>query len=772
MNANDEDALFEADVLRVARALYVGDAPIFPGSSYLDNQERDMVFITDDVVVVIEATTSNRREKAQKDGAKLDRACRELQSKYPYRAVKGFFVTRDKPTTDQRQVIDKFPTPIQACSFNQFHSLLIKAEEYLACRNNYPFGSARDPETASHKLLEKYIPIDLIDDKGNVHSVSDLCENLSAGGRCVLLGDYGAGKSMTMRELYKGLEASYRQSSTFRFPVLLNLRDHQGQADPAEALARHARRMGFDQPSRLMRAFLAGDVHLLLDGFDEIATPGWVGRTDRLREVRFRGAELIRNFVELAPADSGLMISGRAHFFDGAAEMRRALGLRQLSIIVRANDYSDLQLQNYLRNKGWVAEIPEWFPARPLLVGYLVGRGLLGDVVGLNDGYAPAQGWDELLNKICERESYLNQSTGVSGPLVRQILERIATIARTTGDGLGPITSDHLRTAFREVCGYEPDEGSYVLLQRLPGLGVQGTLGEDDENLAAGASGPRYFVDEVVADALRAGDVVRFVKSQGQGLQEYWHGTPRVMDGLGVEVASMQLDNSNVAASQVLKSALQVQAKDGSDTYVVDLLRIAIEMTEGPQAIPALKVDGVIVPYLSAGIGLSSAGNVTFSDCIIQTLDMSDFESGSDIPYFNECVFGVVEGLASPAALPEGKFTQCDFEQFDARSRTNSGLLGIVKLSERQRVALTILKKLYIQRGSGRRESALSRGLNPAFKVHVGTALTAIKREGLAEQARIGKGTIYLPTRGSRERVRRILDAPTATADPLLGRLK
>ena len=61
-------------------------------------------------------------------------------------------------------------------------------------------------------------------------------------------------------------------------------------------------KIGFGQPTQLMRAFLAGEVHLLLDGFDEIATAGWLGKTNGLKDVRRRSVELIRNFLTTAPA--------------------------------------------------------------------------------------------------------------------------------------------------------------------------------------------------------------------------------------------------------------------------------------------------------------------------------------------------------------------------------------------------------------------------------------------------------------------------------------
>ena len=86
----------------------------------------------------------------------------------------------------------------------------------------------------------------------------------------MLLGDYGAGKSMTLQHLYTRLCIDYKKGQTTKFPVYLNLRDHYGQTEPSEIIERHARSVGFESPVHLVRAWRAGNVHLILDGFDEV----------------------------------------------------------------------------------------------------------------------------------------------------------------------------------------------------------------------------------------------------------------------------------------------------------------------------------------------------------------------------------------------------------------------------------------------------------------------------------------------------------------------
>ncbi len=145
------------------------------------------------------------------------------------------------------------------------------AATYLSLRDNYPFGSVRDPATGNTHVKIDYVSLDLVQVGGEKPlSVSEVRDRLLSGGRVVLLGDYGAGKSMTLRELYGELRRLYLNHRTAKFPVYLSLRDHFGQTNPAEVLERHGRNLGFQHPTHLVRAWRAGYVILLLDGFDEL----------------------------------------------------------------------------------------------------------------------------------------------------------------------------------------------------------------------------------------------------------------------------------------------------------------------------------------------------------------------------------------------------------------------------------------------------------------------------------------------------------------------
>ena len=53
--------------------------------------------------------------------------------------------------------------------------------------------------------------------------MNDIPRKLECGETLVLVGDYGAGKSTTLREIFAALRSNYFSKRTSRFPVHLNL---------------------------------------------------------------------------------------------------------------------------------------------------------------------------------------------------------------------------------------------------------------------------------------------------------------------------------------------------------------------------------------------------------------------------------------------------------------------------------------------------------------------------------------------------------------------
>lgn len=91
-----------------------------------------------------------------------------------------------------------------------------------------------------------------------------------------------------------------------------------------------------------------------------------------------------------------------------------------------------------------------------------------------------------------------------------------------------------------------------------------------------------------------------------------------------------------------------------------------------------------------------------------------------------------------------------------------------IGLKAPQEVLITIIRKTFFQKGSGRKEEALLRGLGMISGKNYSTRILNIMiREGLLTTFRGNDGTVYSPVRSHTRRMQDILDKLTASTDPL-----
>lgn len=738
----------------------------FQGSTVLESRERDGIFVTADAVNVVEVTASREKAKAQKDGEKLKKATEALGRRYPLRAVKGWFITAEEPTADQRDVIKRYSPTVVALSFSQFRSLLVDAGSYLDARVDYPFGSARGLREGDSSPGE-YVDLDIAVEHRpeELWGVPRIVEELRQGRKLVLLGDYGAGKSMTLRQAFFVLAEQYRRKRTTCFPIYLNLRDHWGQSRAAEVLTRHAENVGFAAPTQLVRAWRSGYAIVLLDGFDELASVNWLGRSDRLREARRRAVQLIRTFVDETPRDTGLIIAGRQHYFDSEDERVDALGVAPSAPQLTLNDFTGTQVEKFLKLQGWEGRIPAWLPARPLLLGYLAARNLLEESLQGDSELAPAAGWDLLLDRISNREARIE--AGLSGPTIRAVIERSATYARDSTSGLGPLPEDRIYQAFSAVTGVPPDEAALVLLQRLPGLGTAG-----DEQWARGQDhGARGFIDESLADVARTGDALRFLEDPFNVDSDVDPQTWQVLLGqLGVETLAQRWQGVGQPDKR-LEVALRRAIENGWPSLAADVVRVILALRADVD-LSGVYIAEAWIPDLDLTESGPNLAGVQFQHCVIQLIRLEGALDPAALPRFIACNIGLIEGVSSPSEIPVGIFDGAsEIDDFGEPAQTTDALLGL-PLPMGARVGLTVLRKLYLQRGTGRREAALYRGLDDQARRYVSDVLDVLRQEGLMVASKAANERVWLPVRGEGIRVRRLVAAPMASADPVLALLK
>jgi len=580
-----------------------------------------------------------------------------------------------------------------------------------------------------------------------------------AARRFVLLGDYGAGKSMTLREVYLGLAREFRSGRSTRFPIYLNLRDHHAQTDPTEALIRHGTALGLPSERELVRAWNAGYVHVILDGFDEIATPGWVGSLVKVRETRHRAMELVRGFIRGASPGCGLIIAGRQHFFDSAREMGTALALDQSFETLEAGAFDEKQIENFLKSRGWRGAVPTWLPARPLLLSYLVSKGVLQRAVEIGPDRAPAAAWDDLMTLICQREAEIEAS--IDGQTLRLVVERLASFAREQQEAVGPVTYSQIVDAFREICGYDPDDRATVLLQRLPGLGP-----------ADAEDGTRQFVDRDFADCAGAGDIVSFVSApyppMSSVLVRKWNSQ---LGSLGIECVSHALDKTKIKSAAISVAIREAAALPAGSSMVGDLARTLLYRDERLSSDRSLVASGLVFPEFRLDAPNADLRQLTLEDCIIIDFEFPrDGTPATGLPYFRSCDFQRINGRSSKSDLPAERFDDaCSCEQFSEYGFTTDSILER-SLEPGVRVGLVLLKKLYMQRGGGRQGAGLKRGLPQNDRNLVDDVLRVLERDGLAFHVG-GAGDQWVPARSATGRIWKILSAPSTCQDPLIDSL-
>ena len=135
--------------------------------------------------------------------------------------------------------------------------------------------------------------------------------------------------------------------------------------------------------------------------------------------------------------------------------------------------------------------------------------------------------------------------------------------------------------------------------------------------------------------------------------------------------------------------------------------------------------------------------------------------------------FSMVTGRTSKADLPVARFHDCEFDEFELAASTTAALLAL-PLPLSCRVLLTALKKLFIQKGSGRKDSALSRGLDTKTRGALPATLELLRREGFVIRTKQGNDIVWLPAKGAtfRQRALSILAGPIASTDSLMNAAK
>lgn len=719
------------------------------GSIMAGGRERDGVFITEECVHLLEYTELRTKDKAEKDGKKLSDFIPEYQRKYPDKGVKGWFITSDEPTADQKSAIlkEKNGNRISAISFETFKSKLVNVPEYFSCRDNYNFGSVKDPGSSSNEPKVGFVQNELIEcGSGDSLTPDELLQREANGERWVFLGEYGSGKSMTLRYFYNHLKQKYLAGKISQFPIHINLRDHNGQDDSSEIIERHCKKIGYSNSGHLVRAWRAGLSILLLDGFDELAPLSFTKHSPRFKEVRKHAMLGIKKLISETPRESKVIVVGRSNYFDDIADRCNCIGIDSYWKEFQISDFTESQMVDYLHRYDIRGKIPTWMPKRPLLIGYLASHGIIKELLSHPDEYVvPAQGWDHLISLICKRESEIEIS--LDGDTVRQVLERISTTARKSSNGLGPLFEADFTKSFESIVGNAPDKGSFNIIQRLPGIGIDNQI-----------DGSRKFIDADLCDACRAGDLIKVLLDPYGKEKEIYEDSLYLSGNTCIDMVVYKIEQGVIPKGQIIQSINMISKLGKFGVLKYDFVQLAKRTGTDIDSIN-LNISGIDISRLE----LDDWGfwkNITFSDCFVNDMYI-DADDLKNMPSFNQTYISNIYGI-NPEHFNEIKdhmFMSCEVENIHNYSETNKQIFDL-SLCLPEKLLLSILRKVFIQRGKGRVENALTSGVETGSQKYAADILAILQKYKYIYPTTNSTERIWHANRDKQDEVKEILKDP------------
>ena len=759
---------FEDQVRRVAEAVWRLESGGCQPEWYRGDpilHELDGIARLPEATHLLMVTADTKLSKVKDDVAKLNSA--EKQERKSSAAIKKWLITEKQLNAEH--INHARGHGVEILTLRQFRDRFFNGRDYLAKRRNAAFGSSRNLRDGSITIPEdEYVDlpmtVEVLPSSGARPSeysgvtLDEVADRVKQGSTVILLGPFGAGKSLTARQVFLQLTKEYLDSQGNIVPVVVNLREHWGALYADEILERHARSIGFAPKEGLTVAWRAGLTCLIVDGFDEVASQTIAKPSDRnfMRRIRYEALQATRDLIRNAPTGTGVLLCGRDHYFDTRDELIHALGLVGRTVhVVRVSEFSEAQATEFLRKHASSAVLPDWLPRKPLILGYLAHQKLLESILKIDASEGFGFAWDSFLRLVCQRET--EHDRAVMDPIsIRHVLERLACVARGTSSGNGPITSLDLADAYTKETGDVPGEGVLMQLQRLPGL----TPREQDP-------AQRSFVDQDLLEALQGSAIAHAILEGRQDLVDRKWGSG--IGRGGVRMGAYLLTRERFEAAGVIGVVMRLLQDDRGrvdiNQFALDCVAIALEMTAEESELDCKGITLVDAVLGDLDLEEQRITNVTFRTCGFEHLTVGPGLLASAVK-FERCVFDRVSGVPAKEGLPGSQFSECDFGAFDDVS-TNAAIMRL-NVPPKLKVLMTVLRKLYLQAGGGRKLTALKRGLPGGGPIHryVDECVDLLGHEGMV----IG-GEVVHPVRRHTNRVREILAAGALSKDPLVRRV-
>lgn len=686
-----------------------------------------------DYWIIIEVSKNNSLAKVREDLAKFGVIKPALISKGIY--TECYFVTSgDHPSIQESGE----GMNVDVHTLKSFANKFLGSELYINERLKYPFGSAVNPDSGE-KDKSSYIPICYIDEDNKKYTIIDICNKLLSGKKIILVGEFGTGKSRCLMEIFNNLV----ENNNFP-PIAINLRDNWGYKRLGHIIRNHLGLLGLSEgfSDGLIRSLHRGNHVLLLDGIDEIGSQSWSGDPARLTEIRKISLEGVRDIISSCSA-SGILLTGREHYFSSDNEMFECLGLVKENVLKLKcpDEFSNDEISQYIRQNTKLTSIPEWIPRKPL-VCQLLTRLESSEIVQLErDSYGEAEFFEKIFDAICERETRINPA--IYKDVLKGILLYLAQYTRQLPESKEYISTVDINTAFYEIAGYAPIDESAVLLQRLPYLGRVGSGGAE-----------RIFVDTYARDGLRGISLANILMIQDKKYaMEKWI---QPIGRLGVKIIS-----NKVTPNDSTRNFIKYCENHGNSQIVCDYISLCL----------SLDVETIDFHGLSVNNGNfeeiffidRTIKNVTIHSSYIKKLiiDNTVFINVQ----ISDCIIEDIEGITSTDKMPD-VFQNCHVENFKGAFTTSR--ISELNISNGQKTLLAIIKKLFFQPGAGRQAEALLRGAENYWDADKAQKIIRyMLTNDIIVKTHGAHGELYIPKRKNAFRMEKIMNLQTNCEDEL-----
>jgi tRNA A37 threonylcarbamoyladenosine biosynthesis protein TsaE len=693
----------------------------------VDGIKCDAVIEKDqDNIILIEISKENTLDKIRTDLAKFANLRHYYMNKDIY--AKCIFICDTKL---HPSIIETAKGSfVEAMSIYQFAEKLFNFQDYLYERKQKPFGSAVNPITGDNDS-SNYVPVKYFEENQGEIDLQDIVKMVLNGKYIVLTGEYGSGKSRCLKELFLLLAKEFEKY--FKYPIHINLKDNWGLKRSYEVLSRHLSDLGL---SKHLDSFIKisdkRSICYLLDGFDEVGAQTWSDSPEKLKDIRRKSLSGIKDII--SNSKGGVIISGREHYFKSDDELISCLGLENKTplFIKCKSEFSEDEVITYLGEKTRGTKLPEWLPKKPLICQIIKDIDFTDLNLLFHDNMAEFEFFNNFLNLICERETRINNA--LDKDIIKEVLLAASILVRKKTNRYGPITINELNNIFETVTGSTVADETAIILQRLPGLGR-----------IDGNSHDRQFIDDYILSGLQAVALLDILEKNRNDITKLtWN---NLLSDLSIRYLASLFDN-NIKANAVFYFNNNINSLN---KYILGDLLSALSITNNG-CVDFKNKTVVNIRCKILDLTNNSIKNIYLDDGYIERLLIEDKNiSGIDIK--NICIDSV-EGISSEDGCP----SWLQGNLIDSYQEINT-LVQIKrsKLTDSQKLFIILTRKLFMQPGAGRKESALYKGYDSSEQKKIMNKIMQILEKNNFYKVFPGnEGRLYIPNRKMNARIQAI----------------